>query len=126
MDSKKINVLVVPSDTFGVGLYRSVSPHNHLSRLYGEEFNVEIKYDVNFADLSTFDIYDIIHIHKGLYNNMENFWAFLDYCKSKNIKAVKFNCLDESWNRIKNKQKLFEKFKYKTSQDDSYDISIDI
>jgi glycosyltransferase involved in cell wall biosynthesis len=95
MDSKKINVLVVPSDTFGVGLYRSVSPHNHLSRLYGEEFNVEIKYDVNFADLSAFDIYDIIHIHKGLYNNMENFWAFLDYCKSKNITTVMD--IDDNW-----------------------------
>ena len=35
---RKINVLVVPSDTFGVGIYRSVSPHTQLDKLYGEEF----------------------------------------------------------------------------------------
>ncbi len=42
---KKINVLVVPSDKFGVGLYRSVSPHTMLNTMYGNEFDVEIEYD---------------------------------------------------------------------------------
>ena len=69
MSEKKINVLVVPSDTFGVGHYRSVSPHTHLDRLYGDDFNVEIKYNVNWEDHSSFDNYDIIHIHKGLYQS---------------------------------------------------------
>ena len=82
MDNVKKNILVVPSDTFGVGHYRSVSPHTHLDRLYGDDFNVEIKYDVNWGDLSSFDKYDLIHIHKGLYHNMEIFWKFLDYCKN--------------------------------------------
>ena len=30
----------------------------------------------------------------------------LDYCKSKNINSVKFNCDLDSWGRIKNKSKL--------------------
>ena len=88
MDNKKIKVLVVPSDKFGVGLYRSVSPHTHLDRLYGSEFDVEIKYDVNYSDFSSFEDYDIIHIHKGLCNNMEKFWEFLDFCKEKKITTI--------------------------------------
>lgn len=50
----------------------------------------------------------------------------LDYCKTKKIKSVKFNCFDESWNRIKNKDQLFKKFGYNVSQDESYDMSIDL
>lgn len=95
MENKKLNVLVVPSDTFGVGHYRSVSPHTHLDRLYCDEFDVEIKYNVDWSKLDEFDKYDIIHIHKGLYHNMETFWAFLDYCKSKNITTVMD--IDDNW-----------------------------
>jgi glycosyltransferase involved in cell wall biosynthesis len=95
MDNKKINVLVVPSDTFGVGHYRSVSPHTNLDRLYGDEFDVEIKYNVDWSQLNEFDKYDIIHIHKGLYHNMEVFWNFLDYCKANNITTVMD--IDDNW-----------------------------
>lgn len=92
---KKINVLVVPSDKFGVGHYRSVSPHTYLDKLYGNEFNVEIKYENDWSDLESFDKYDIIHIHKGLYNDMEVFWRFLDYCKEKNITTIMD--IDDNW-----------------------------
>ena len=95
MSEKKINVLVIPSDTFGVGHYRSVSPHTHLDRLYGDDFEIEIKYNVDYTNLPFFDKYDIIHIHKGLYGNMESFWAFLDYCKEKNITTVMD--IDDNW-----------------------------
>ena len=88
MADKKIKVLVVPSDTFGVGLYRSVSPHTQLDRLYGDEFDVEINYNPNWLDHSFFDQYDIVHIHKGLIENMEIFWNFLDYCKEHKITTV--------------------------------------
>ena len=66
---KKIKVLVVPSDQFGVGLYRSVSPHTQLDKLYGDEFDVEINYNPPWSNHEFFDKYDIIHIHKGLYDN---------------------------------------------------------
>ena len=95
MENKKIKVLVVPSDRFGVGLYRSVSPHTQLDKLYNEDFDVEIKYDINFNDFSEYDAYDIIHIHKGLYRDMDRFWAFLDYCKDKNITTVMD--IDDNW-----------------------------
>ena len=92
---KKINVLVVPSDKFGVGLYRSVSPHTQLDKLFGDEFNVEINYQPNWQNLSSFDKYDIIHVHKGLYNNMDAFWNALDYFKLKGITTVMD--IDDNW-----------------------------
>lgn len=95
MADKKIKVLVVPSDTFGVGLYRSVSPHTQLDKLYGDEFDVEINYAPNWDDHAFFDKYDIIHIHKGLYQNMEGFWNFLGYCKEHNITTVMD--IDDHW-----------------------------
>ena len=93
---KKINVLVVPSDKFGVGLYRSVSPHTMLNTTYGEEFDVEIEYEPNWADLDSFRKYDIIHFHKGLFKNMEVFWNALEFFKENGIVTVMD--IDDYWN----------------------------
>ena len=92
---RKIKVLVVPSDHFGCGLYRSVSPHVQLDKLYGSIFDVEINYSPNYLDLPSFDKYDIIHIHKGIYSDMNMFWKFLDYCKEHKITTVLD--LDDNW-----------------------------
>ena len=92
---RKINVLVVPSDTFGVGLYRSVSPHTQLDKLYGDEFNVEINHQPNWGDLQSFDKFDIIHIHKGIYQNMLEFWNALEYFKMNNITTIMD--IDDNW-----------------------------
>ena len=64
MSEKKINVLVVPSDTFGVGHYRSVSPHTHLDRLYGDDFNVEMHIDTDDANSCGLRNGDIVKIVK--------------------------------------------------------------
>lgn len=93
--SHKYSILVVPSDRFGVGWYRSVSPHTQLDKLYNDEFSVEINYNPNWKDLHSFDKYDLIHIHKGLYQDMDSFWAFLDYCKDNNITTVMD--IDDNW-----------------------------
>ena len=53
-NKKKIKVLVVPSDTHGVGLYRSRRPHEKLQELYGDEFEVEINMQPNWADFASF------------------------------------------------------------------------
>lgn len=94
-EKKKINVLVIPSDTYGCGLHRSLNPHVYLDKLYRDDFNVEINYNPNYANHAEFDKYDIIHIHKGLYGNMEIFWDFLDYCKANNIVTVMD--IDDNW-----------------------------
>ena len=95
MENKKINVLVVPSDRFGVGFYRSVNPHTYLDKLYGNEFEVEINYTPNYEDLESFKKYDIVHIHKGLIQNMNIMWNFIDYCKANNIVTVMD--IDDNW-----------------------------
>lgn len=101
---RKIKVLVMPSDTFGVGLYRSVSPHTKLQELYGDEFDVEINYQPNWSDLASLDKYDIIHVHKGLFGTRDNpngfelmevFWKAMDYCKEHNITTI--IDIDDNW-----------------------------
>jgi glycosyltransferase involved in cell wall biosynthesis len=92
---KKINVLVVPSDKFGVGFYRSLNPHTYLDKLYGDEFNVEINYTPPYDNYEFFKNYDIVHIHKGIVSNMEIMWGLLDYCKANNV--VTILDLDDNW-----------------------------
>ena len=92
---EKINILVCPSDKFGVFYHRSKNPHDSLVELYGDEFEVEFNHEPNWDDLNAFEKYDIIHIHKGIYNNMESFWNALRYFKTKNI--VTILDIDDHW-----------------------------
>lgn len=92
---KKINVMVCPSDSYGVGKHRSLNPHHSLIDVKGDEFNVVIEYNPNWSDLKSFDDYDIIHIHKGLYQDMEMFWSALKYFKRNNITTILD--IDDHW-----------------------------
>lgn len=96
-EKKKINVLVVPSDSWGVGLYRSRRPHEKLKELYGDEFEVEINMQPNWADFPSFEKYDIIHFHKGLFNDegQKIFHNALRYFKEHNITTVMD--IDDNW-----------------------------
>lgn len=96
MENKKINVLVIPSDKFGCGLYRSVSPHVYLDKMYNESFSIDIEYNVDYSNLDFFKKYDIIHIHKGIISNMEIFWDFIKFCKENKI--VTILDVDDNWN----------------------------
>jgi len=62
----KINVLVVPSDRTGVGKFRSVDPHIFLQNLYGEDFHIDIQYELPFDDLNFFKKYQIVAFHRSL------------------------------------------------------------
>lgn len=64
----KINVLVLPSDTSGVGKYRSVDPHIKLQNLYPEEFHVDIDYQPKLNDLNFWKKYQIVHFHRSFGN----------------------------------------------------------
>ena len=92
---RKIKVLCVPSDNGGCGLHRSVVPHVKLDELYGEEFDVTIEYDPKWEDLDMLGSYDIIHFHKGLFENKEEFHKALDYCKEHDIVTVMD--IDDYW-----------------------------
>ena len=69
----KIKVLVIPSDKGGCGYFRSLRPHTKLAEMYENDFDIDIKYEVDWSDVETMKTYDIIHIHKGLYRDMEAF-----------------------------------------------------
>lgn len=67
--SKKIKMLVIPSDASGVGYFRSIWPHQYIQEHYSDEFDIDIIYlkDINRANLIDFlRQYDIIHFHKQL------------------------------------------------------------
>ena len=60
-------MLVIPSDRTGVGKFRSVDPHVYIAEHYGDEFDVDIVYNMPNGDLEAFlKQYDLIHIHKQL------------------------------------------------------------
>jgi len=64
---KKIKMLVIPSDRTGVGKFRSVDPHVYIAEHYGDEFDVDIVYNMPNGNLEAFlKQYDLIHIHKQL------------------------------------------------------------
>ena len=50
--NKKIKVLVVPSDTTGVGKFRSINPHVKLEEYYSDEFSIDIDYQPNINDVN--------------------------------------------------------------------------
>lgn len=68
---KKYKILCIPSDREGgVGKYRSVDPHKYIQEHYGDEFDVDIVYDMPHGDLQEFlKQYDLVQFHKQLDKN---------------------------------------------------------
>jgi len=64
--SKKIKLLVSPSDTLGVGHFRSIWPAQTIQRLYSDEFDLDINGLVSIKDIEYLKKFDIIHFHRNL------------------------------------------------------------
>lgn len=63
----KIKMLVIPSDKYGCGKFRSVDPHVFLNEAYPDKFDVDIVYELPKEGLEEFlKQYQIVHIHKQL------------------------------------------------------------
>jgi glycosyltransferase involved in cell wall biosynthesis len=91
----KINVLVVPSDRTGVGKFRSVDPHIFLQNLYGEDFHIDIQYELPFDDLNFFKKYQIVAFHRSLGQDWDRAPEFIKKLKEIGIKTV---CdIDDYW-----------------------------
>ena len=78
---KKIRMLVIPSDTTGVGKFRSVDPHAYIQEHYPDEFDIDIVYNFPKEKMDEYlKQYDLIHIHKQLDRNCEimNMIKFLE------------------------------------------------
>lgn len=92
---KKIKILVVPSDNYGCGYFRSRQPHIWLQENYPNLFDIDIIMLKDFPrDISLDNFlkqYDIIHIHKQLDKNLQ----IVKMCKFLGIKV--FVDVDDHW-----------------------------
>ena len=62
----KIKLLIVPSDSQGVGHFRSIWPAQALTTHFGEDFDVEINLSPNMENMQYLKQFDIIHFHRHL------------------------------------------------------------
>lgn len=92
--SKKLKILVVPSDRTGVSYFRSTKPNLHLEKLYPDEFHVDIEYEPRLNDDAWLKQYDIIHYHRTL-GAYEQMGPLLEKLKAMGI--VTIMDLDDYW-----------------------------
>lgn len=91
----KISVLVIPSDSSGVGKYRSIDPHKMLHKLYGDEFYIDINPNPDYADKNYFKRFAIVHIHKAPSNDYTNGVKIVNDLKALGCKVIVDN--DDYW-----------------------------
>ena len=92
--SKKINVLVVPSDRTGVGYFRSTNPHIALENQYPEEFKVEIDYEPDLNNEKWLGKFDILHFHRQI-GPFDNTPIIVEKCKRLGITLIMD--IDDYW-----------------------------
>ena len=92
--SKKIKVLVVPSDRTGVGYFRSTKPHIALEQNYPNEFHVDIDYEPKLNDDNWLKQYDIIHYHRTL-GPYERCNEFVE--KANKLGIITIMDIDDHW-----------------------------
>jgi glycosyltransferase involved in cell wall biosynthesis len=91
----KINVLVLPSDTSGVGKFRSVDPHVMLQNMYPDDFHVDIDYQPKIQDPNYWKKYQIVHIHRNIGHDYNMTPSILKGLKDMGIVTVVD--LDDYW-----------------------------
>lgn len=60
-----IRLLMLPSDSFGVGHYRTIWPAREIQKNHSDEFQVDIRLQVEVTD-EDLDKYDIVHFHRRI------------------------------------------------------------
>ena len=93
--SKKINILVLPSDRSGVGKFRSIDPHVCLQKLYPNEVHVDIEFDINYDDDKFWQKYDIVHFHRLIGQDYEKSVELIE--KLNNQGVVTICDIDDYW-----------------------------
>ena len=91
----KIKVLVLPSDTTGVGKFRSVDPHVMLQNMYPDDFHVDIDYQPQINNVNYWKQYQIVHIHRNIGNSYEQTPTLINFLKSLGIVVIVD--LDDYW-----------------------------
>lgn len=91
----KINVLVTPSDSSGVGKFRSVDPHVKLQNMYPDDFHVDIEYNPNINDLNFWKKYQIVHFHRSIGQDYDKSVEFIKQLRSMGIIVI--GDIDDYW-----------------------------
>ena len=91
----KIRVLVTPSDTTGVGKFRSVDPHVMLQNMYPDDFHVDIDYNPQINNVNYWKQYQIVHIHRNIGQTYEQTPTIINFLKSLGIVVIVD--LDDYW-----------------------------
>ena len=92
---EKINVLVLPSDTSGVGKFRSVDPHVKLQNLYPNDFHVDIDYTPNIQDENYWKKYNIVHFHRSIGQDYDSCPMLIE--KLKGMGIIVIGDIDDYW-----------------------------
>jgi glycosyltransferase involved in cell wall biosynthesis len=95
MNKEKVKVLALASDTSGVGKYRSVDPHVSLQNQFGEEFHVDIMYNVEYENLDFFKNYHIVFFHRNIGQDFEKGHELIK--KLNSIGIVTICDIDDYW-----------------------------
>jgi len=66
MSKKRIKILMIPSDTQGVGHFRTIWPAQSIEKHFNDEIEVEINHQPNFENIDYFKDFDIIHFHRHI------------------------------------------------------------
>ena len=93
--NEKFNVLVLPSDTTGVGKFRSVDPHVFLQNLYPDDFHVDIDYQPQINNVEYWKKYQIIHAHRTVGQDYDIAPQLIEWLKSLGIVVIVD--LDDYW-----------------------------
>lgn len=96
---EKINVLVIPSDTTGVGRFRSINPHTFLQDKYSEDFHIDIEFNPDLNNLNYFKKYQIIHFHRSIGQDLDKSIEVIPVLNSMGIVTI---CdIDDYWSPTK-------------------------
>jgi len=90
----KIKVLVIPSDTMGVGHFRSIWPGIEINKSFKDEIDVEINHKPNIKNLEYFQSFDIIHFHRHI-GPYEESAEFFPKIKEAGVKLIMD--IDDFW-----------------------------
>lgn len=91
--NSKINILMCPSDLFGVGHYRSVWPAQAIEKYHGDKFSVDIRLQVPITD-DDLGKFDIVHFHRFINNQQETVEWIKKFQKAGAIVVVD---IDDYW-----------------------------
>lgn len=92
---ERIKVLVLQSDSTGVGKFRSVDPHVMLQNMYPNDFHVDIDRNPDLNNPNYWKKYQIVHIHRNVGSSYEGTVQLIQFLKSNGIKVI--IDLDDYW-----------------------------